>query len=79
MAAIRSDFGIGGSGLTPRGQGTPALAGILRDIADDLAGIKVATIVSADATDLPSAQTLVNEIKAALNVNAGFTLLTTKV
>jgi hypothetical protein len=38
MATIKATFGQGGSGLTPAGSaGSPGLAGILRDIADDLA------------------------------------------
>jgi hypothetical protein len=64
MAAIPSNFGTGGSGLNPNdATGKPTLATILRDLADDV----TYTIASADATDLASAITLVNEIKAALN------------
>lgn len=78
MAAIKTTFGEGGSGLSPRGQGTPTLATALREIADDLAGLKVAEITSADATDLASAITLVNEIKTALNAIYAYTITTTK-
>jgi len=66
MAEIPSDFGVGGSGIAPRGgHGKPSLVEILNDIADDLA--EVGTIASADATDLASVITLANEMKAALN------------
>jgi hypothetical protein len=73
MAVIGTEFGSGGAGLNPNGStGTPTLAAILRDIADDL-GDRTG-ILSADATDLASAITLVNEIKTALNL----TVRTTK-
>ncbi len=66
MAAIPTNFGFGGANLTPgKGAGIPTLAEALRDVADDLADRS--NITSPDATDLASAQTLVNEIKAALN------------
>lgn len=66
MAEIPSDFGVGGSGTAPRGgHGKPSLVTILNDIADDLA--EIGPIASADASDLGTAITLVNEIKAALN------------
>ncbi|APF20394.1 hypothetical protein Calab_1457 [Caldithrix abyssi DSM 13497] len=42
MAEIKKTFGSGGANLTPAGHGTPSLADALRDIADDLAMIKVA-------------------------------------
>lgn len=80
MAAISEKFGSGGTNLTPGGAaGTPSLATALRDIADDLANGKAATIASTDAVDLASALTLINEIKAALNTVDGVSLLTTKV
>lgn len=63
MAEIKETFGSGGANLTPAGQGEPTLAGALRDLADDV----TFAIASPDATDLASAITLVNEIKAALN------------
>lgn len=79
MAEIPSDFGVGGSGIAPRGgHGKPALVTILNDVADDLAGLQIATIASADASDLATAITLVNEIKASINVTAAYTLTTTK-
>lgn len=79
MAAITIHFGKGGVNLQP-GHGDPSLATAMRDVADDFTGLQVADIVSADATDLAEALTLVNEIKGALNVVApsGHTLLTTK-
>ena len=67
MSAITTNFGVGGANLTPGGSaGTPTLADALRDIADDL-GDRTG-IVSADASDLGTAITLVNEIKVALNI-----------
>jgi len=77
MAAIKIGYGAGGVALQP-GHGTPSLDSVLRDIADDFATVKVATIASADASDLGTAITLVNEIKGALNTIAGGTILTTK-
>ena len=72
MAAIPANFGTGHANLVPSGaQGKPTLAGALRDIADDLAAGRLATIATAitspDATDLASALLLVNEIKTKLN------------
>lgn len=79
MAEIKPNFGAGGANLVPGGsQGKPSLADVLRDIADDLADGQVALIASPDATDLSTALTLLNEIKAALNDVAGVTLKTTK-
>lgn len=79
MATITTRFGSGGANLAPGGnQGQPSLATALRDIADDLAQVEATAIASADASDLATAITLVNEIKAALNVIAGGTLLTIK-
>jgi len=76
---ITKDFASGGSGLGPN-SGGPSLATALRDIADDLNGVQVGAVTSPNATDLASALTLLNEIKAALNaVAAGtYTLKTTK-
>jgi hypothetical protein len=56
------------------------LATTLRDVADDLAGLQSADIASADATDLATAITLVNEIKGAINAIAasGYTITTVK-
>ena len=81
MAAIAENFGFGGSGLTPGGgAGSPTLATALRDVADDLAGLKVATIATADAdaTYGTAEADLINEIKTALNAVAGYTIKTTK-
>jgi hypothetical protein len=88
MAAITTEFGSGGSNLTPGAGGEPSLATALRDVATDLGTLKGATISApalAAFTDPPSAaemallRTLVNEIRAALISTAGQTLLTTKV
>ena len=80
MAGISVNFGSGGANLTPRGSaGSPNLAVALREVADDLATVKVATIANIDATDLAEVITLANEMKAALNAIAGGTLLTTKI
>ena len=66
MAAIKIDYGSGGGHMSPTGHDDqPSLASVLRDIADDLADRS--TIASADASDLATAITLVNEIKAAMN------------
>ena len=81
MAEIPSDFGVGGSGIAPRGgHGKPSLVEILNDVADDLAATQIADIASADATDLASVITLANEMKASLNAIASgtYTVLTTK-
>ena len=40
MSAIKTDFGAGGAGLTPKNTRGPTLAEALRDIADDLADIQ---------------------------------------
>jgi len=43
MAVIKENFGEGGANLVPEGaQGSPTLAEVLRDIADDLAMLKAA-------------------------------------
>ncbi len=49
MSAIRTDFGTGGSGLVPNGSSTPTLAQALRDVADDFAGLKPATVATGNA------------------------------
>jgi len=65
---IKKGYTEGGQGI---GSGTNArhkrLENAFRAVAADLAGGRVAAIVSPDAVDLATAQTLVNEIKAALN------------
>lgn len=65
---IRTTYGEGGAGLSgmPTALHRP-IAEVIRGLVDDIANGDVATITSADATDLATAQTLVNEIKAALN------------
>lgn len=71
MSGITERFGFGGSNVVPGGaQGIPGLADALRDVADDLQGHQPQAIISANATDLGTAQTLVNEIKVALNAIA---------
>ena len=81
MAGISTRFGSGGSGLTPGGSsGTPDLATVLRDIADDLAGIQAAAPEGDDvaAVELPDAgaawdgdaQALVNQLKVGVNALA---------
>lgn len=80
MAEIPKNFGTGGAGLTNEGSGEPTLKEILDGVADDLADVKVATIATADAGASYTAneQTLLNEIKAALNAIAAKTVRTTK-
>jgi hypothetical protein len=79
MTTINEDFGAGGANLTPlKGHGEPTLAQSLRDIADDLDGLQVATIASPDATDLATVITLANEMKGALNTLAAVVLKTIK-
>jgi hypothetical protein len=81
MAAISKRFGSGGANVAPGGSaGQPALADVLRDIADDLAGIKPAAVIAADATGTYGAgeQALLNELKAKVNALAAVVLKTTK-
>ena len=80
MATILATFGSGGAGLTPSGSsGSPSLATILRDIADDLGGTRISAAVAApNASDLATAITLVNEIKTKLNAARAYSLLTIK-
>lgn len=88
MAAISRTFGEGGSNLIPGASGSPSLTDALRDIADDLSGVRGATVTApalAAFTDPPSAaemallRTLVNELRLAQVTRFGTTLLTTKV
>ena len=78
MAKISTHFGSGGAGLTPGGaSGTPDLATVLRDVADDLAGLHLAApegddlaaVAQADAGAAwdGDAQALVNQLKATVN------------
>lgn len=79
MTTIKTTFGEGGKNLAPRGStGLPTLAETLRDIADDLAGIKSGEATSPDATDLATAITLVNELKGIVNALYAYTVKTVK-
>lgn len=88
MATITVNYGSGGGHVAPFGHDSqPPLATVLRDIADDLASCKGATIAAPALlafTDPPSAaemallRTLVNEIRSALITTAGTSLLTIK-
>jgi len=77
MTTIKTNTFDAGAGIAA-GHGEPTLANTFRDVADDLAAVQPTAIASPDASDLATAITLVNEIKAALNVNAGHTVLTVK-
>lgn len=81
MAAISKRFGSGGANLAPGGAaGKPSLADALRDVADDLAALKPATVAAADAGASYGApeQALLNELKAKVNALASVVLKTTK-
>lgn len=81
MAKISKRFGSGGANLAPGGSaGQPALADVLRDVADDLAAFKPAVVAAADATATYGAgeQALLNELKAKVNALAAVVLKTTK-
>ena len=79
MATVTKRFGSGGANVVPGGAGgEPTLAEALRDVADDLAALQIPAIASPDATDLPSAITLVNELKAKLNAIHAAVLKTVK-
>ena len=81
MAAISKRFGSGGANVAPGGSaGVPALADVVRDLADDLAALKPAKVASADATATYGAgeQALLNELKAKVNALAAVVLKTTK-
>ena len=79
MATITERFGSGGANVVPGGAGgQPTLAEALRDVADDLAALQIPAIASPDAADLPSAITLVNELKAKLNAIHAAVLKTVK-
>ncbi len=67
---VRDDYGEGGAGLNGPGAATALhrpISEVLRGLIDDDDAALPATIASADASDLASAITLVNEIKASLN------------
>lgn len=80
MIEIRRDYGEGGAGVSTKSAHHERIALVLRGLVDDIAsaGAQPATIASADATDLGTAITLVNEIKAALNAVAASTQSVTK-
>lgn len=65
MATIKTTYNSGGSDQIPAQGNANALATVLRELVDD--NLRANAIASADATDLATAITLVNEIKAALN------------
>ena len=68
MILIRSDYGEGGAGIgATKSAQHERIALVLRGLIDDIAGSKAAEITTADATDLPTAIALVNDIKAKLN------------
>lgn len=82
MAKISKRFGSGGANLAPGGSaGQPALADVLRDIADDLAAVHPAAPVAtpdAGAAYTANEQALLNELKAKFNALAAAVLKTTK-
>lgn len=83
MAAIKKDFGFGGGNVAPGGSaGTPDLATALRDVADDLAAVVGTTPVAASAagaTYTSAEQTLLNELRTAVQALQAVTVKTTKV
>jgi hypothetical protein len=81
MAAISKHFGSGGANVAPGGSaGQPALADVLRDVADDLGSFRGTPVVATDAGDTYGAneKTLLNELKAKVNALAAVVLKTTK-
>ena len=81
MAAISERFGSGGANLAPGGSaGSPSLAEVLRDIADDLAALSPSAVTAADAAATYGAneQALLNELKAKVDALAAAVLKTTK-
>ena len=82
MVAISNRFGSGGANLVPQGgAGQPSLVDVLRDVADDLAALKPATVTSADAAATFGAneQKLLNELKKIVNAMAAVVVKTTKI
>lgn len=77
MAIISKQFGRGGVGLNG-GTGGAGIREIVLDVADDLAGLKLGTIATANASDLASVITLANALKVAINAQAAYTVKTTK-
>lgn len=60
MANISQNFGSGGGGLTPAGNGKPSLALALRDIADDVELVRVQFNALLAKLDLDAGVTDVN-------------------
>lgn len=79
MATIFKDYGSGGAGLISKagtgGSGSlrhPAIADVLRDIADDLAAVRgsstpVDAVATADGSDPATTQALANALKTKVN------------
>jgi len=79
MATIKANYFTGAAGHTPRGvDSQPPLATVLRDIADDLGGIKVAALTEPAASDLSTVIALANEIRTNLLAVSAVTLKTVK-
>ena len=58
MATIKENFGHGGANMVPQGsQGVPALAEVLRDIADDLEALHTAFTTLTAKIDADSGDT----------------------
>lgn len=57
MVAIPTTFGEGGSGLSPRGNGVPGIATVLREVAGDLATLKGAAPAAYSAPSAPPSVT----------------------
>jgi hypothetical protein len=74
MTAITTQFGSGGTNLSPNGaSGAPDLATTLRDIADDLADAAVLQGILADAPTTPSSQaTGAGTLDWNVDLSAGF-------
>ncbi len=79
MILIRSDYGEGGAGVgATKSAQHERIALVLRGLVDNDLARTTATITSPDATNLATAQTLVNEIKASLNAASAAALEVTK-
>ena len=81
---LNGPYGQGSSGKSPLVRGTQAM----RDVADALSSVQVATVTSVDApaaagsytqADIQKMLDLINEMKTKLNAIAAATLKTTKV
>jgi len=55
------------------GSGIPRMGEVVKAIHDDLAGVTCATITTVNASDLPTAIALVNDIKVKLNATSAYT------